>query len=96
VPGLRIYIPQEQGGPVISQALGSLFVASYDSQGYGGIIRTRLLAGRSVKLLLASPAQSFLASASSRSITKFLLSRRHVRVSKWGLLSDEGGVGFSM
>jgi hypothetical protein len=25
-----------------SQALGSLFVASYDSQGYGGGIRTRL------------------------------------------------------
>jgi hypothetical protein len=32
-PGPRIYIPQEQGGPVILQALGSLFVASYDSTG---------------------------------------------------------------
>jgi hypothetical protein len=32
-PGYRIYIPQEQGGPVIPQALGSLFVVSYDSQG---------------------------------------------------------------
>jgi hypothetical protein len=32
-PGPRIYIPQEQGGPVIPQALGSLFVASYNSQG---------------------------------------------------------------
>jgi hypothetical protein len=30
-PFLPIYIPHEQGGPV----LGSLFVASYDSQGYG-------------------------------------------------------------
>jgi hypothetical protein len=35
-PGRRVYIPQEQGGPVIPQALGSLFVASYDSQDYGG------------------------------------------------------------
>jgi hypothetical protein len=35
-PGPRIYIPQEQGGPVIPQALDSLFVTSYDSQGYGG------------------------------------------------------------
>jgi hypothetical protein len=40
-PGPRIYIPQEQGGPIIPQALGSLFVASYDSQGYGGVIRRR-------------------------------------------------------
>jgi hypothetical protein len=36
------YIPQEQGGPVIPQELGSHFVASYDSQSYGGGIRTRL------------------------------------------------------
>jgi putative component of toxin-antitoxin plasmid stabilization module len=34
--GSRIYIPQEQGGPVIPPALGSL----YDSQGYGGGILT--------------------------------------------------------
>jgi hypothetical protein len=39
-PGPRIYICQEQGGPVYPQALGSLSVASYDSQGYGGGIRT--------------------------------------------------------
>jgi hypothetical protein len=31
--------------PLYSQVLGSLFVASYDSQGYGGGIRTRLHAG---------------------------------------------------
>jgi hypothetical protein len=37
--------PQEQGGSVISQALGSLFIAFYDSQGYGGGIRSRLHAG---------------------------------------------------
>jgi hypothetical protein len=38
----RIYIPQEQGHPVIPQALGSLFVVSYDSEGYGGGIRPSL------------------------------------------------------
>jgi hypothetical protein len=40
--GPRIYISQEQGDPVIPQAEGSFFVASYDSQGYGGGIRRRL------------------------------------------------------
>jgi hypothetical protein len=40
------YISQEQDGPVIPpQVLGSLFVASYDLQGFGGSIRTRLQAG---------------------------------------------------
>jgi hypothetical protein len=41
-PGPRTYIPQEQGGPVLPQALSSFYVASYDSQGYGGGILTRL------------------------------------------------------
>jgi hypothetical protein len=36
-----MYMPQEQGGSVIPQALGFLFVTSYDSQGYGGDIRPR-------------------------------------------------------
>jgi hypothetical protein len=40
--GPRIYTPQEKGGLVITQALGSLFVALYGSQGYGGGIRLRL------------------------------------------------------
>jgi hypothetical protein len=44
-PGPRSYIPQEQGGRLYPQALGSLFIASYDSQGYDGGIRTRLHAG---------------------------------------------------
>jgi hypothetical protein len=43
--GSRIYIPQEQGGPVTPQVLGSLYVVSYDSQDYGGGIRTCLHAG---------------------------------------------------
>jgi hypothetical protein len=41
-PGLRIYIPQEQGGPVIPQALCSLFVAVCYSQVCAGAIEPRL------------------------------------------------------
>jgi hypothetical protein len=68
-PGPRIYIPQEQGGPVIPpRALGSLFFASYDSQGYGGGILTRLHTGhtnivwyRLLKYLWSSATSSFFA-----------------------------------
>jgi hypothetical protein len=49
-PGPRIYIPQEQGGPVIPRALCSLHVASYDSEGSGGGILTRLHTGLRVRL----------------------------------------------
>jgi hypothetical protein len=45
-PGPLIYIPQEHGGPVMPQALGSLSVASYDSQGYGGGTSPRLHTGQ--------------------------------------------------
>jgi hypothetical protein len=41
-PGPHIYISQEQGGPVIPSGTRFHFVASYDSQGYGGGIRTGL------------------------------------------------------
>jgi hypothetical protein len=44
-PGSCIYITREQGSPVISLALGSPFVASYDSQGYGAGIVTHLHKG---------------------------------------------------
>jgi hypothetical protein len=44
-PGPRIYIPHQGCGPVIPQALGSLFVASYHSQDYGGGIVTRSARG---------------------------------------------------
>jgi hypothetical protein len=54
-PGPRIYIPQKQGGPDIPQALCSLFVASYDSQGYGGSIRSRLHAGELTVALTDPP-----------------------------------------
>jgi hypothetical protein len=37
--------PRNGVAQLYPQALGSLFVASYDSQGYGGSIRTRLHAG---------------------------------------------------
>jgi hypothetical protein len=46
-----IYIPQEQGGPVIPLGTGFLYVASYDSQGYGGGILTRLYKGSSVPFI---------------------------------------------
>jgi hypothetical protein len=41
-PGPLIYIPHEQGGAVIPLGTGSLFVASYDSQDYGGSTRPHL------------------------------------------------------
>jgi hypothetical protein len=51
-PGPCIYIPPEQGGPVIPPGTGFPFVASYDSQGCGGGILTRLHTGRQVQRLL--------------------------------------------
>jgi hypothetical protein len=45
-PEPRIYIHHpENGGQLYPQALGSLFVASYDSHDYGGGIRPRLHTG---------------------------------------------------
>jgi hypothetical protein len=44
-PGPCIYIPQEQGGPVIPPATGFPFRRSYDLHGYSGGIQTRLHAG---------------------------------------------------
>jgi hypothetical protein len=44
-PGHHIYIPQGQGGPVIPPDTRFPFIASYDSQGYGGGIRVRLHTG---------------------------------------------------
>jgi hypothetical protein len=38
-PGPPIYIPLEHVGTIIPPGTGFLFVASYDSQGYGGGIR---------------------------------------------------------
>jgi hypothetical protein len=62
-PGPRIYIPPEQDGPVIYPlALGSIFVASYDSQSYGGCIGTRFHAGMTtfpVGLRSIASAQTF-------------------------------------
>jgi hypothetical protein len=43
-PGPRIYIPREQGDPIIPPGTGFPFFASYYSQGYGGGIRTGLQA----------------------------------------------------
>jgi hypothetical protein len=51
-PGPHIYIPQEQGGPVYPQELGSFFVASYDSQGCDGLSLYRLRMDNIVKSLI--------------------------------------------
>jgi hypothetical protein len=40
-PGRLVYIPQEQGGPVIPRALSSPFDSSDELQGYNGGILTR-------------------------------------------------------
>jgi hypothetical protein len=39
-PGSNIYIPRNRGARLYPRALGSLYVASYNSQGYGGCILT--------------------------------------------------------
>jgi hypothetical protein len=44
-PGPHIYILQELGGPDIPPGTGSLFVASFNSQGYSGGIRPCLHMG---------------------------------------------------
>jgi hypothetical protein len=46
--GPSIYIPQEQGGPWV---LGSVSVASYDKQGYGGGVLSRLHTGTNLKII---------------------------------------------
>jgi hypothetical protein len=40
-----LYPPRKRVTQLYPQALGSIFVASYDSQGYSGVIRTRLQSG---------------------------------------------------
>jgi hypothetical protein len=44
-PGSRIYITQEQGGQLYPWEMGSLYVVSYDSHGYGRGILTLPLPG---------------------------------------------------
>jgi hypothetical protein len=46
--GPRIYIPQEQNGPVIPPGTGFNFVTSYVWHGYGGGIRTLLHTGNCI------------------------------------------------
>jgi restriction endonuclease Mrr len=42
------YLLRNRVAQLYPQALGSLFVASYDSQGYGGGILTRLHTGKNI------------------------------------------------
>jgi hypothetical protein len=68
-PGPRIYIPQEQGGPVIPLGTGFHFVDSSDSQGYGGGILTLLHTGNE---LYSSQSQSHIAT-DGRSVSRYVL-----------------------
>jgi hypothetical protein len=40
------YVPRSRGAQLQPQALGSLFLTSYESQVYGGGVRTNLYAGQ--------------------------------------------------
>jgi hypothetical protein len=55
-----IYIsPRNRVARLYPQALGSIFVASYDAQGYGGGIRTRLHMGLNYFRFIHSPYNPF-------------------------------------
>jgi hypothetical protein len=54
-PGQSRYIPRNRVAQLYLQALGSFFVASYDSQSYGGGIRPRLHTGLFFQLALDRP-----------------------------------------
>jgi hypothetical protein len=76
-PGPHIFIPLEMGGSVISPGSGTLFVAYYDSQGYGEGVRKRLHVGSQYKSGLCydrlSVGQPVLVSSKDlRPKTKFL------------------------
>jgi hypothetical protein len=70
-PSPQTYIPAEEGGPVILRALGSLYAASYDSQGYGGGIPTRLHTGNCQRCFLS---WSYSESDSKYSVVVYILS----------------------
>jgi hypothetical protein len=84
--GPCIDITQEQGVPVYPRALGSLFVASYDSQGYCGGILTLL-----DRLLDRSQEEQFLDRAPEEvSWSRYMESSREYR-SGQGEAVPEGG-----
>jgi hypothetical protein len=62
--------PRNRVAQLYPQALGSLFVASYDSQGCGGGIRTRL-AGWLLNCCWSLSAKLFLVSSPTRLMTIF-------------------------
>jgi hypothetical protein len=81
-PGSRIYMPWEQGGPIIPLGTG----LSYDSQGYGGGILTLLLPGWTGPRIYLSqewngPVQSKAPGQMSKSKSKFEV---------WGHVTTDG------
>jgi hypothetical protein len=57
--------PRNRVAQLYPQALGSHFVASCDSQGYGGGIRTRLSAGHCLSWQIQSQSQSYVTTEGS-------------------------------
>jgi hypothetical protein len=69
--------PRNMVAQLYTQALGSLFVASYDSHGYGGGIRTRLHAGESTTQSHSYITTGGLPSISSSELLVLVIQARH-------------------
>jgi hypothetical protein len=88
--------PRNRVAQLYSRALGSLFIASYDSQGYGGGILTRLHTGlRKVEVevnlrpTVSRPVCLGVALPSGAHDQIFVFCLRIAGFLMWGTLSDE-------
>jgi hypothetical protein len=92
--------PRNMVAQLYAQALGSLFVASYDSQGYGGGTSAHLHVGITATVHWLGKLQLAFASTV---IPDFSLLKIHdqdfdslLDMYVWGPLFDKGGVGLAM
>jgi hypothetical protein len=90
-----------RGWPVIPRSLGSLFVASYDSQGYGGGVGPRLHTGYESESYVTTDAQSASLFWNKAPIwglrPDFYNCQTVVSLLIWGALSDERtGLSFTI
>jgi hypothetical protein len=82
--------PRNMVAHLYPQALGSIFVVSYDSQGYGGGIRTRL--HTSLCELTSKLCPAYNPSArTNRKHSSFIVACVSVGVPTWSLLSQSIG-----
>jgi hypothetical protein len=94
-PGLYLCPPDDRVVQLYPQAPGSLFVAFYDSQDYGGGFLTRPHTGRlplqssSLNCCWPSPAQSSLVSCPFGTHGHIIVLSRLLRVLKWGHYLEE-------